>query len=95
VRSLDAVVQLVADGVGVAVIPEHAARRMATPQAIQCVLADPWATRHLLLCTAPDAPGGTAAAELLRFLVDSAGDSRAAIRAGAMADSSRGRPLAA
>ncbi|MFC7516163.1 LysR substrate-binding domain-containing protein [Herbaspirillum sp. GCM10030257] len=46
-----AIAQLVAQGAGIAVLPEAAAKRhsMATPTAI-VALNDPWATRELRLC---------------------------------------------
>lgn len=70
VRSLDAVAGLVADGVGVAVMPAAAAERLATPSITVRPLADAWAMRRLLLCTTPDANPGAGSAALLRFLSD-------------------------
>lgn len=67
-QSFDAVIQLVADGVGIAIIPESSAKRFAHPQVFTCPLKDAWATRQLLLCTAGDAPPEGRAAELLKFL---------------------------
>ena len=71
-RSLDAVVQLVADGVGVAVVPEAAARRLASDRVVIRPLADAWATRRLLLCTFSDATLAGGAAELFKFLAGTA-----------------------
>lgn len=68
VRSLDAVVGLVADGAGVAVVPEAAARRLADSRVVVRPLADAWARRRLLLCTAGGRPPDGRAAELLAFL---------------------------
>ncbi len=51
VRSLDAVCRMVGHGVGVAVIPEAAARRNRRTAAIRAVaLDDPWSVRRLILC---------------------------------------------
>lgn len=73
VRSLDAVVRLVADGAGVAIVPQSAAERLATERVAIRMLADAWANRRLLLCTASDTELGFGAAELLAFLADSSG----------------------
>lgn len=72
VRSLDAVVSLVADEVGIAILPETTARRLASPKIDWLPLADPWANRKLLLCTASDATLAGPAAALLDFLSGSA-----------------------
>lgn len=72
VRSLDTVVSLVADEVGIAIIPETTARRQANPKIDWLPLADPWANRKLLLCTASDATLAGPAAALLDFLSGSA-----------------------
>lgn len=72
VRSLDAVVRLVADGAGVAIVPEQAARRLATDKVMVLALTDAWATRQLLLCTANDATLGAGASKLLAFLAAAA-----------------------
>lgn len=68
VRSLEDVVNLVIEGVGVAVIPEAAAFRLANECALIRPLADAWSTRRLLLCTASDIPMGLAADRLFNFL---------------------------
>lgn len=70
VRSLDAVAALVADGAGIAVVPAVAAARLASARITVRPLADAWATRRLLLCTAADTEPGAGAAALLRFLSD-------------------------
>ncbi|HSI60908.1 MAG TPA: LysR family transcriptional regulator [Ideonella sp.] len=68
VQSLEAVAGLVAEGVGVAVIPEAAARRLADGRIAVAALSDAWARRRLLLCVASDAPLGAGAEALYRFL---------------------------
>ncbi|MCB1917095.1 MAG: LysR family transcriptional regulator [Rhodocyclaceae bacterium] len=72
VRSLDAVVSLVADGVGIAIVPETTARRLASPKIDLVPLEDPWSNRKLLLCTASDAAREGPAAAFLDFLSRSA-----------------------
>ena len=59
-----------ADGAGLAVVPAVAAARMASARITVRPLADAWATRRLLLCTAVDTEPGAGAAALLRFLSD-------------------------
>jgi DNA-binding transcriptional LysR family regulator len=50
-RSFDAVCRMVECGVGVAVVPEAAARRCQRTMAIRRVgLTDSWALRHLVIC---------------------------------------------
>lgn len=68
VRSFDAVVQLVGDGVGIAIIPERAARRLAGDRTTYRSLRDRWATRQLLLCATADRELPPAALDLFRFL---------------------------
>lgn len=74
VRSLEAVVGLVADGVGVAVVPEAAARRLASDRVSVRTLTDAWATRRLLACTAADTVLGRGAAALFEFLAEPAAE---------------------
>src|SRR4051794_29823985 len=51
VSGFEAVCRMVASGVGVAVVPEAAARRSGETAAIRSVpLSDTWALRHLTLC---------------------------------------------
>ncbi len=69
VRGLDAVVQLVAEGVGVAVVPQATARRLAHERVVMRRLSDAWAVRQLLLCTAQGTPPGPGAAALGAFLL--------------------------
>lgn len=68
VRSLEDVVNLVIDGVGVAVIPEAAAFRLASERTLIRPLVDAWSIRRLLLCTASDTRMGLAAGRLFEFL---------------------------
>jgi DNA-binding transcriptional LysR family regulator len=50
-RDFDAICQLVAAGVGVAVVPEAAAKRCARAMPITMVrISDPWANRKLAIC---------------------------------------------
>lgn len=63
VQGFDALLRLVADGVGVAVVPALTAERLAGPQVRVRPLADGWATRRLLVCfgSAEDLTPGAAA----------------------------------
>lgn len=50
-RDFDAICQLVAAGVGIAVVPEAAARRCARAMPITTIrIRDPWANRRLAIC---------------------------------------------
>jgi DNA-binding transcriptional LysR family regulator len=50
-RDFDAICQLVAAGVGIAVVPEAAARRCARSMPITMIrIRDPWASRQLAIC---------------------------------------------
>ncbi|WP_083748683.1 LysR substrate-binding domain-containing protein [Pelomonas sp. KK5] len=60
VRSFDAVARLVAEGVGVAVMPEAAALRWPDPRLRLRPLRDAWATRRLLLCWSGEPTAGAA-----------------------------------
>lgn len=51
VGNFDAVAQIVSSGVGVAVMPLSAARRLQTAQMRALPLSDSWARRRLLVCT--------------------------------------------
>lgn len=62
----EAVAQLVAAGVGAAVMPESAAIRYRTPGTRVLALSDPWAHRRLLICMTPQG----AALNTVRALVD-------------------------
>lgn len=68
VRGLDAVLQLVGKGVGVAVVPQATAERLASGRVEVRPLNDAWATRRLLLCAASETPSGAGAAALYAFL---------------------------
>lgn len=79
VRGLDALMQLVGEGVGVAVVPQATAVRLANERVVVRPLSDAWATRQLLLCTAGDVPLGAGAEALYGFLVQQGGADRLAI----------------
>jgi DNA-binding transcriptional LysR family regulator len=50
-KSFDAICQMVEAGVGVAVIPEAAARRCGRSTRIKTVrMTDPWTSRRLAIC---------------------------------------------
>jgi DNA-binding transcriptional LysR family regulator len=50
-RDFDAICQMVAAGVGIAVVPEAAARRCARTMPIMMIrIRDPWASRRLAIC---------------------------------------------
>jgi len=68
VRGLEALMQLVGEGVGVAVVPQATALRLASDRVVVRPLSDAWAARQLLLCTVDSAPPGAGAAALLAFL---------------------------
>ncbi len=70
VRTLDAVVDLVGEGVGVAVVPRVTAVRLASEKVAVRDLSAVWAKRRLLLCTAGEVPAGSGADALLRYLAD-------------------------
>jgi DNA-binding transcriptional LysR family regulator len=50
VQGFDALLRLVADGVGVAIVPALTAQRLARPGVVSAPLAESWARRQLLLC---------------------------------------------
>lgn len=69
VLTLDAVVDLVGEGVGVAVVPRATAVRLASKKVAVRELADAWASkRRLMLCVVSDTPPGTGARALLDYL---------------------------
>ncbi len=68
VRSFDAVISLVAAGVGIAIVPETTAQRLASPKIDVLPLEDAWATRQLLLCTTSETVLEGQAALFLKFL---------------------------
>jgi DNA-binding transcriptional LysR family regulator len=50
-RDFDAICRMVAAGVGVAVVPEAAAKRCAASMPIAMIrIRDPWANRRLAIC---------------------------------------------
>ena len=50
-RDFDAICQMVASGVGIAVVPEAAAKRCAQSMPISIVrIRDSWANRKLVIC---------------------------------------------
>jgi DNA-binding transcriptional LysR family regulator len=68
-QHLDSICQLVGQGVGVAVMPEAAAQRLAPACGARAVpLSDAWAQRQLLLCTAEAMPLPAHAMQLLAHL---------------------------
>ena len=68
VQSFDALVQLVADGVGVAIVPERAAVRLARQGVAARPLSDDWALRRLLLCFGAEGELTPGAVALLQWL---------------------------
>ncbi|HIV70112.1 MAG TPA: LysR family transcriptional regulator [Candidatus Aquabacterium excrementipullorum] len=69
VSSLDAVARIVADGVGVAVVPLSAARRWREAAVRIVPLADAWSRRRLLLCTTQPQPVSSGCQALVEFLL--------------------------
>jgi DNA-binding transcriptional LysR family regulator len=78
VKSFDAVVKLVAAGVGVAIVPQHSATRLRARDVRVCELLDDWCTRRLLLCTRK---GAKTSRHVQALMADLAGSS--AVEAGA------------
>jgi DNA-binding transcriptional LysR family regulator len=70
VRSFDAVCHLVASGLGIAILPKHAALPIIGAMQLRWrALSDPWASRRLLVATRPG-PQDPAVEALARFLVE-------------------------
>lgn len=69
VQGFDALLRLVADGVGVAVVPALTAERLANENVRVRPLSDAWARRRLLLCLGPAEPTPGAAALLAALVV--------------------------
>jgi DNA-binding transcriptional LysR family regulator len=68
-RDFDAICQLVAAGVGIAVVPEAAARRCARSMPIAMVsVRDPWANRRLTICARSFKTLPRPAKQLVEFL---------------------------
>ena len=71
VGGFDEVCRMVETGVGIAVIPEAAARRCRRTMAIATVrLAEPWASRRLVICTRSNSRLSAPAARLLEHLLE-------------------------
>ncbi|MCM5681434.1 LysR family transcriptional regulator [Schlegelella sp. S2-27] len=70
VASFDAVAQIVACGVGVAVMPLSAAARWRGAQVRIVALQDAWARRKLMICTSGQAAGRPAIQALVDALVE-------------------------
>jgi len=69
VGSFEAVCALVAQGIGVGIVPRAAADRCAATRPIaRITLAEPWAARHLLLCVRDEAALPLHARRLLEHL---------------------------
>lgn len=78
VKSFEAVADLVAQGVGVAVLPRHAAQRCPRPGVRALPLIDAWASRQLRVCHLATPQPTSGAARLLAALLEPApGESRA------------------
>jgi molybdate transport repressor ModE-like protein len=69
VQGFDALLRLVADGVGVAVVPALTAARLASPAVRVRALSDDWAVRQLLVCFSSADELTPSAAALLGALV--------------------------
>lgn len=69
VRSFEAVISLVEAEVGVAVIPETTAKRLASEQFKLKLIEDVWASRNLLVCTPSETIPEGRVAELLDYLL--------------------------
>jgi DNA-binding transcriptional LysR family regulator len=69
---LDAVAQMVAAGVGAAVVPESAALRFGDATKTRtAALTDTWARRKLLICMTPQSAGFTGVMALAQALSNS------------------------
>jgi DNA-binding transcriptional LysR family regulator len=70
--TFDTIGEMVASGVGVAVVPEVAARRWARSSRVKIIaLSDAWAIRHLTVCTRRARLLSTEARKLLEYLTTS------------------------
>ena len=68
-RDFDAICQMVAAGVGIAVVPEAAARRCAQSMPIMMIkIRDPWANRRLAICARSFKTLPRPAKQLVEFL---------------------------
>ncbi len=69
VRSFEAICHMVAAGLGLGLLPEHAAHVMAKGLDLTVrPLNDPWASRQMLLCMRKERAGTASVAKLLDFL---------------------------
>lgn len=71
VRCFEAVVSLVKNGVGIAIVPETTADRLSSKGLQSKQLADAWANRKLLLCTPAESTTDGRASEFVSFLSNS------------------------
>ena len=72
-RDFDAICQMVAADVGIAVVPEAAARRCAASMPIAIVrIRDPWANRRLVICARSFKSMPRAAKQLVDYLREAA-----------------------
>ncbi|RFC64519.1 LysR family transcriptional regulator [Fulvimarina endophytica] len=68
-RTFDGLARMVADGVGIAVMPQFAARRAKRSMPLALLqLTDPWAVRRLLVCTRGGSEPGPLTLSLLEHL---------------------------
>ncbi|MDT1062552.1 LysR substrate-binding domain-containing protein [Paracoccus sp. CPCC 101403] len=68
-HAFDDICRMAGAGVGIGIVPVLAARRAARPAGIAAIpLSDPWATRHLSLCTQTGVRLSPAAQDLLDHL---------------------------
>lgn len=73
-RTFDGIARMVADGAGIAVMPEFAARRARRSIPLTSLrLTEPWATRRLLVCTRATDDLDPLAVSLAHHLVSAAG----------------------
>lgn len=68
--NLDAVMQVVNDGVGIAIIPKHAAQRFNTPTMKMLTLAESWAQRKLVICARDFSQLADNTSEFIDFLIN-------------------------
>lgn len=74
VGGFDEICRMVAAGIGIAIIPEAAARRCRRSMSIAVVgLAEPWALRRLVICTRASGRLPAPAARLLEHLLQGSG----------------------
>jgi DNA-binding transcriptional LysR family regulator len=71
VKSFDAVLKLVAAGVGVAIVPQHSTTRLRARELRTCELLDDWCTRRLLLCLRDGANASAHVRALVTELMES------------------------